>query len=44
MGRGGNEMSTIHLSPAVLPRAALRVDRATLAEDLMVLLRRETKP
>jgi hypothetical protein len=40
--RGSNSIVAA-LSPAVRPRAALRADAARLAEDLMVMLRREQR-
>ncbi len=43
MGMGGKEAVTVHLSPAVRPRPSLRPEASILAEDLMVLLRREFK-
>jgi hypothetical protein len=44
MGRGHSEHGgTVHLSPPHRPRATLRQQAAQIAEDLMVLLRRQAR-
>jgi len=43
MGRGSDEALRAFISPAVHARAALRVNASALAEDLMVLLRRQVR-
>lgn len=43
MGTGGKEAVSVHLSPAILSRPSLRPEASVIAEDLMVLLRREIK-
>lgn len=44
MGMGGNDPTVVHLTPAACARASLGHDAKAMAEDLMVLLRRERKP
>jgi len=44
MGMGGKEAVTVYLSPVVRPRLSLRPESSAIADDLMVLLRREIKP
>jgi len=42
-GFGHNERKPVHLTPAVLPRAALQHQAAQLVEDIITLLRRERR-